>query len=258
MIDKIYNTEIKYKENFCKTEVFDNYIRFIDDNIMDMYSHNFTYIKPDISEKEFCTIVSSEIKYRMEMKKPFLKVVTSFKINPKLLKKLPLIPNLEISDYFCISTDDFINLKEKENAYVVMSNIPKVAEHGRIVDIVANYENMSLEFAIRRIDRKFQIYSDKSKPINLYVCYNDIEPVGNCELMINHEIAKIEDFDIIKMHQRKGFGSHMLRSLLKICNDNQVEQAYLITDHNDTAKEMYAKCGFKVVGNSTEMMFHLK
>lgn len=245
-------------KNFCKTEVFDNYIRFIDDNIMDMYSHNFTYINPEVSEKEFYSIVTSELKHRMEMKKTFLKVVTGFKINPQLLKTLPVKPDLGFNDYFCISTDNFIHLKEKENATVVMSNIPKVAEDGRIVDIIANYENMSLEFAVRRIDRKFQIYSDLLKPINLYVCYDDIEPVGNCELMMNQKIAKIEDFDIIKMHQRKGFGTHMLKSLLKICYDNQVEQAYLVTDHNDTAKQMYAKCGFKVVGTSTEMMFHLK
>ena len=66
-----------------------------------------------------------------------------------------------------------------------------------------------------------------------------------------------EDFDIIEMYQRKGFGSFVLRTLLKECSENGIEQAYLVTDHDDTAKDMYAKCGFKPVGKSFELMFHL-
>jgi len=128
-----------------------------------------------------------------------------------------------------------------------------------MVDVIANYEDMTLEFAIRRIDRKFKVYDDSKKPMNLYVCYDGNEPVGNCEMFVNEEqkIAKIEDFDIIQMHQRKGFGSFVMRSLLKKCHEKGIKEAFLLTDSNDTAKDMYMKTGFSIVGQRVELMFDL-
>lgn len=74
----------------------------------------------------------------------------------------------------------------------------------------------------------------------------------------NDKIAKkIEDFDIIEIHQKKkGFGSHVLRKLLQICEKKEsVDEAYLVTDHNDTARDMYSKCGFELIGERRELMF---
>jgi len=57
------------------------------------------------------------------------------------------------------------------------------------------------------------------------------------------------------MHQRKGFGSHVIRYLLKQCHDQGIENAFLLTDSNDTAKDMYIKTGFSIVGKRMELMF---
>lgn len=35
----------------------------------------------------------------------------------------------------------------------------------------------------------------------LYVCYYNDIPIGNCELMLNNEVAKIEDFNILENYQ---------------------------------------------------------
>ena len=76
--------------------------------------------------------------------------------------------------------------------------------------------------------------------------------------MKGDSIAKIEDFDIVEMHQRKGFGSQVLRTLLKSCHEDHIKYAYLVTDHDDTAKDMYLKSGFKLVGKRVEMIFSLE
>ena len=146
--------------------------------------------------------------------------------------------------------------EDKDKASVLKADKPDINQDGRMVDIVANYQSMTLEFAIRRIDRKFKVYSS-DKALDLYVCYDGIEPVGNCELFSKGNLAKIEDFDIIEMHQRKGFGSYVIKRLLKVCHDNGIGEAYLVTDHDDTAKDMYLKCGFHLVGHRKELMFHL-
>lgn len=114
---------------------------------------------------------------------------------------------------------------------------------------------MTLEFANRRIERKFQIYSDQNNSLDFYVCYKGHEPVGNCELFANGPMAKIEDFDILDIHQKQGFGSHIISELLEKCHHNGVTYAYLVTDAADTAKVMYEKVGFKWAGSRTELMF---
>jgi spore maturation protein CgeE len=257
MINSIYETEIKYINYFCEADNFDDYTRFKDDHIKDMYSHNFTYINHDVPADRLIEIINSEIEYRRNGNHKFLRVATSSLIDSSVIEKLPLKPDVEQYDYLGVSTEYYSHIKEKEHVEVRLCDNPKDNEHGRMVDIVANYQHMTLEFAIRRIDRKYQVYNDDSKSLNLYVCYDNLEPVGNCELLKNNHIAKIEDFDIIEMYQRKGFGSFVLRTLLKECSENGIKQAYLVTDHDDTAKEMYAKCGFKPVGKSFELMFHL-
>ncbi|MEK6265253.1 MAG: GNAT family N-acetyltransferase [Clostridium sp.] len=68
----------------------------------------------------------------------------------------------------------------------------------------------------------------------------------------------MEDFDILKNYQRKGFGTSLLKYLLEEAKDNSVKFVYLITDSGDTAKDMYKKCGFKKAGEKTELFFNLK
>lgn len=257
MIHKIYDTEIKYYNYFCETEIFENCIRYSDNRIRDMYSHNFTYIKDDVSNLNLIEILKNEIDNRKQNGHKFLRVVTSAQFNRNLLDQLLIKYDLEEYNYYGTSTEQYKHLKIRPDTEVLKADSTLIAEHGRFVDVCANYEAMTLEFAIRRINRKFEVYDDSSKELDLYVCYNGCEPVGNCELLLNENIAKIEDFDILEMYQRKGYGTSTISSLLKYCSDNGVEEAYLVTDHGDTAKEMYVKCGMKLVGKRYEMMFHL-
>lgn len=253
----IYETELDYMSCFCDVKPLEHCIRFEDSLIEDMYSHNVSYIRFGSSVEEMLRAITEEIDYRKRIGKRFLRVVTHTSFDDSVFDGYPLKPDMEKFDYYGISTDRYETVRQRDNALVRLADKKEVSEDGRIVDIIANYQGMTLEFAVRRIDRKFQVYHDDSKKVNLYVCYDGIEPVGNCELLIGEGIAKIEDFDIIEMHQRKGFGSHMLHELLRISREKGAKQAYLITDHDDTAKEMYVKTGFELIGQRSEMMFHL-
>jgi len=75
--------------------------------------------------------------------------------------------------------------------------------------------------------------------------------------MIDGNIAKIEDFDILEEYQRKGFGTSVLKHLLMEANKSNVELGYLITESDDTAKDMYKKCGLRKVGEKNELFFKL-
>lgn len=257
MINKIYRTEDEYIECFCQVDHLDRYVRYTDNHIKDMYSHNFIRIDHDVTSDIFREVVEKEIVYRKKQGKKYLRVVTSAEIDNKFIRKQHEKVDIECYDYYGFKTEKHTHLKDKSDAKVLCANNDRVNEDGRIVDIIANYKHMELEFAIRRIDRKFEVYSDKEKPIDLYVCYDGKEPVGNCELHMSSDIAKIEDFDIMEIHQKKGYGTFVLKELLRTCYEKGIKEAYLVTDHEDTAKKMYLKCGFELIGNRTEIMYHL-
>ena len=43
--------------------------------------------------------------------------------------------------------------------------------------------------------------------------------------------------------------------MVKRSNESEAEIAYVITDSKDTANDMYKKCGFKKVGEKTQLIF---
>jgi len=249
--------EKQYIRCFCEEEDLGNYFRYKDDLIKDMYSHNFIMIDHRVSEAEIQQIIEKEILYRRHQGKRFLRLMTSAPISERKVKNIHPNVDIEVYDYFAIQAEDHHVLKAKDKAIVRIADNDSVKRDAVLVDVIANYKGMTLEFASRRIERKLQVYSDKRNELNIFVCYDDIEPVGNCELLIGDKIAKIEDFDIMEIHQKKGFGTYVLKSLLERCYEKGIEAVYLVTDHDDTAKEMYKKNGFKCIGNRTEMMFHL-
>lgn len=93
--------------------------------------------------------------------------------------------------------------------------------------------------------------------LDMHVCYHKGEPIGNCELFINGTVAKIEDFDILDAYQRKGFGTSVLKHLVRKAQGQGAEWVYLITDDAETAKEMYVKSGLVLAGQKTQLHFSL-
>lgn len=60
-LSRIIDTELEYLKCFSDFNDEGNLIRFSDDIIPDMYSHNLTYLKQPTSGKEFCDFVEKEI-----------------------------------------------------------------------------------------------------------------------------------------------------------------------------------------------------
>ena len=176
----------------------------------------------------------------------------------KLIETLPYKFTLSKSAYYYNKTAHWTTINPMTDVLVKMADTPLIKTHGKYVDVSANYITMTMEFAIRRINRKFEIYDDVTKCTHFYVCYHNEEPVGNCEFHRFGNVAKIEDFDILEMHQRKGYGSQVLRALMKEAENQKAEIAYVVTDFDETAKEMYMKNGFAFAGMRYEIMIHIK
>ncbi|MGH4119532.1 GNAT family N-acetyltransferase [Clostridium sp.] len=257
MFSKFAETEIVYTKKFTENNEDNDIIRFYDNNLQDMHMHNFTYIKNSVCKDNFRKIIFKELEKRKDENAKFLRIEFNFSVEDDLINNLPQVPEVTKYDYMYIDPKMSVYLTGNEECIIKKAISEKVLKEGIEVDILANESAMGTEFARKRIYRKSEIYKQLHSNLDLYVCnYNDIA-IGNCELMLNDDIAKIEDFDILKNYQRKGFGTYLLKHLLEEAKDNSVKFVYLITDSGDTAKDMYRKCRFKKAGEKTELFFNL-
>lgn len=76
-------------------------------------------------------------------------------------------------------------------------------------------------------------------------------------MFIDNGVAKIEDFAVIPTYQRKGYGTTILKSIIEIAIKENSHTIYLVTDEDDTAKEMYEKIGFSKIGERSDLFFKL-
>lgn len=255
MLQEIIKSELQYKNCFSTIIDYDTYYSLEDLQIQDMRAYNNIIIKPGITLDIKKELIAKQLQHRKSERKDFLKVISFDPINVEDLDFIKIKPEIEIYDYMSIFTESASSLKSTDNVEIMHADRESLYEAGKFIDIEANKLSMGEEFAIRRINRKIKVYKDKSIPLEFFVCYYKGEPAGNCELFLDDQIAKIEDFDILEKFQKKGLGTHFLKELLLRVKEKGINHAYVLTDHYDSAKEMYQKCGFKYEGNVTELLF---
>lgn len=253
-MNKIYSTEIEYTKCFSYLYEEEKLIRLYDTILPDMYTHNLTYIKNDLSDDEFQDLIKNELVMSTEKGRNFLNVQFDFTFRNSLLNMLEKKPT-EIStyDYYVFSLDNLDNLQERADCTLRKLD-PSLVEQALKLDLDISEQDMGRDFVTRRFERRSKVYL-QSGLVDNYLFFHGEQAVGHCDLFLNGNVAKIEDFDIAPSIQRKGYGTSMLKEIIKIAVSRGAETIYLITDHEDTAKEMYEKCGFKKAGVKTEMLF---
>jgi len=222
----------------------------------DMYSHNLTYIKQDVSDNEFQSILQGEIIRSAGMGKNFLNIQFDFPYRPSMINKIEKQPSeITTYDYYVFPIKSFDRLKAREDCNLKKLDNSMLKEAFKL-DMRVSEGNPGDEFIQRRFKRRSKVYLQPGMVDN-YIFFHDHQAIGHCDLFLNGSVAKIEDFDIAPNMQRKGYGTAMLKEIIKIAFHNHVETIYLITDDEDTAKDMYEKSGFLKVTSKTEMLFSI-
>lgn len=257
MLDFLIDTETEYTKCFSKYFEDDKIVRFRDNHICDMYSHNYTLVKGVMSTQEINNLIKQEIIHSKKGAENFIQIECNFSIKSELLNSFEIKPEVTMQDYMYIIPAKFNILCGNNDCTIKLAETKVIMEDGIKVDIQANSPSMGEDFAYKRIHRKSRAYKLENN-LNFFVCYHNEVPIGNCELFLNKKTAKIEDFDILENYQRKGFGTTFLKELLKNSYNFGAEIAYVLTDSSDTAKDMYRKCGFLKIGTKTILNFTIK
>ncbi len=265
MLDRLMNTETEYIKKFTSFEDLGEIIRFSDDRIPDMYTHNFTYFKDKMCDTRLIEAINKELQKRKTEGATFLRIEMNFDFNLDILKDLLGAPQIAKYDYMYIETEKGMEITGKgmqitgnRDCTISKAISEEVFFDGMQADIKANEAVMGAEFSRKRIARKLEVYRQNINSLGFYVCYSDGHPIGKCELFISGSIAKLEDFDIIEQYQRRGYGTSVIKHLLEEAGNYGAELLYLITNSDDTAKEMYKKCGLIKAGEKIELFFGLE
>lgn len=253
---KIIRCEYEYTKCFSEYSENENIIRYRDNQLKDMYYHNYTYVKKVMNEIELKNIIEEEILIRLSEKSNFCNILLNSDVNSSLLSLLKHKPEISINGYYSFDISQFLRLNALSDCI-----IKKVTNQGMIDDILFcdlqhDEETLGKDFCIRRCYRRGKVYvSDKG--VNSYICYHNGDIIGNCDLFMYNGVAKIEDFAVIPLYQRKRYGTTILKFLINLAIKENSHIIYLVTDEDDTAKEMYRKIGFNKIGERTDLFFKL-
>ena len=207
-------------------------------------------------DMELKDIIQEEITFRLLEKKDFCNILIDSQVSSSELSALEHKHEVSKNGYYSFDISQFTKLKTLPGCEVKKTINKEMLEDVLFCDLKHDEENLGKDFCTRRCHRRGEIYISESG-VDSYVCYHNGEIIGNCDLFMANGTAKIEDFAVIPEYQRKGYGTTILKELIEIAIKNNCHTIYLVTDEEDTPKEMYLKIGFEKIGERTDLFFKL-
>lgn len=253
---EIIGCELAYTN--CFSDIFENedIVRFSDELLPDMYYHNCTYIKNVMNDEKMHDYIQNEISLRISENKKFCNILVNSPISDSLLSKLTPKPEVAVNGYYSFDLSQFSKIQGNEDCKIKKVDSEKMVNEILYLDMEFDGEKLGKDFCTRRAYRRGKVYLT-SNGVNSFICYHNGELIGSCNLFLHENIAKIEDFAVLPVFQRKGYGTSILKELIKISMKENAHTIYLVTDEEDTAKEMYLKIGFQKIGEKNDLFFKL-
>ena len=251
--EEILNCEIEYSKCFSESIEEKNCIRFSDTLLNDMYSHNYTLIKDAGSDDELRGIIEGEIALRRGM--GYCNIASYVGITDGFLELFAPKPEISVNGFYLLDGETSA-LRTKAGCGISKVSNQAMLDDVLRMDIEHDGEDIGVEFCTARVERRKVAYLAQDG-VDCYVCYDNGEAVGKCDLFIHSGVAKIEDFAVSPSRQRKGYGAAILQAIIETARKHGVSTIYLVTDEEDTVKEMYLKCGFRKIGEKTDLFFKL-
>jgi len=254
--DKVIECEVEYTKCFSEFYENENIIRFSDNQLKDMYCHNFTHIKKAMSDLQLKELIEDEISLKQTQGSYFCKITLDSVVSSSLLSTFKYKPEISVNGYYSFDISRFSSLNALSGCIVKKVDSEEMVDDLLFCDLQHDEKTLGKDFCTRRCYRRGKVYiSDKGA--NSYLCYHKDHIMGNCDLFMYKGVAKIEDFGVIPTHQRKGYGTTILKSLIDTAIKEKSHTIYLVADEDDTAKDMYNKIGFYKIGERTELFFEL-
>lgn len=226
---------------------YGKYAVYTDNQIANMYSHNFTYIKSGLSADEVFSLVEALREENKE--KPFLSVLFApdYDLDWERFKAFGF--DVFFLLYMAAKPDDVNISVLNQSCIVKIAADEKTLYDGIICDIKGDEADYSFLYNYN-MRKKSALAKNPDKSF-LFVVYVDGIPAGKCEVFINDGILRIESLLVEKSYRNKGVASSIVYKVKEFAIQHGIAMIYLMADESDTPKQMYAKMGFQTLGRES-------
>lgn len=249
--------EMHYIQAFSEVTVGEKIDQYADEHLVDMYAHNFSFIKKSCSLVEILKHIKEQEDARK--RKGFLQLyfedgrteqdiqsiveATTFKLEVETLGRYRLQDNALVNSW-----------REVEGCKVIVEADEKAVEDGVKLDVATDGERLGEDFCTRRA-RRFGEVSINNPHFYNHLIYKDGQCIGNCVLFVHEGVAKVESFVILPEQRGKGYGITLFKAVCQKALEVGAKTIYLNADEEDTPKELYKKLGFEKVGVHYELLW---
>lgn len=243
-MERLSDLERKYQEVFSEVREEGNLLRYRDDNIKDMYDHNYTFVKKGVKKEDIAKIIEEETRIRKSEGADFLKVVFEEKIDRKDLPEDNLYSFSDI-EAFEIPKEAVYRMKDVKGLEVIVLSELLLEEAEELDEFCAENE-ADLEFSKRRFERRSKVYLSDKGPDN-YLAMLDWEAVGSCDYFSDGRTCMLEDLVVDPEFRNRGIATALLKELSWKAYADGNDLVYLKAYSDSPARDLYIKLGFKVI-----------
>lgn len=252
----IAKCEDAYLRCFCQVQEEGGLRRYRDNLLPEMHFHNGSLLEwtEECPPAQFWDQIREEIDLRRRQGATFCKLAAD-RIAPGMMEEIGEGGALQRFGYYLLS--DHSTIKNWRRNHELDIRLTKTGEQVEdVIRVDEAYVGKAMMDAFHREKclRRGQVYL-ASGGVDNYVAYDKGVPVGICDLFVDEGYAKIEDFVVAPSRQKQGVGTTLLAHVIEQALARGAEQIYLVTDEEDTAKDMYLRLGFEKVGESYAMLF---
>jgi spore maturation protein CgeE len=248
---ELKRVENEYLQYFAEAEEHEHYIRFTDNELPSMYSHNCFVFKESLDGTELHTQIKALYDNTQERDANHLFIV----LHPNIAFTMDtweadiFTPSSLL--YMTVAVEAYKRANPNTECTVFEATAPPYSYDAMWCDIAASLleseEHVDYAFAYQRAARKRPEFEQYTPKLSNYVAYLDGIPAGKCEVSYHDGIIRPESFLVAKGFQRKGIGTALLNKIVEDGKERGGKELFVVADANDTAKEMYKKAGFLTV-----------
>ncbi len=238
-LNTIIQHEIDYISLFCETKKVPSGQIYFDINQRDKYYHNYMHVL----DPHAIHIEDLKTYHR------------DFKGYGHINYRLEFEPDASVFDWFLPYKLDQYGYYHARLEELVIK--PNPDYQVRVIDttmkelfIEHSYQENKIygeSFAKNNAIRQWDVLM-KNPNYRYFLVFDQDKVVGSVNAFWQNNGVKIDDFSILDTHQRRGIGSSLMHQTLDYLKRLGVSEVFLVTEMNDTPKEMYQKWGFKYVG----------
>lgn len=217
----LFSTHYKFSKNL---------IKYVDDEVYDMYDHNYFKPKQGVTNKE----IEKAYMYQYDNRKDFLKIISSNKLSKNIIKEFNLDESTILTMLYDNKTNNF-----KINEKVIIKDI--TLKDLNTIEL-KHYGKIYGNGFVKRRNKEF-MKEVRSNPNFRYLgAYINGKIVGSCYAYTYKDITCIDSLLVDNRHRKRGIASTLIKNIV-----NSSKNTYLHADLDDKPKDIYAELGFKVV-----------